>query len=108
MATATVEEESSIAVTIRTCIRAYIEDGNACSDLLEREIVPFGHFSFVGWEHSFLTLTVLLAGVCPNYQSPIIPNVCVQYYAEKLVAPLIKQNIPIVSTIKARFYYNHK
>ena len=101
MATATtVEEESSIAVTIRTCIRAYIEDGNACSDLLEREIVPFGHFSFVSWEHSSLTLTVLLAGVCPNCQSPILRNVCVQHYATEVVAPLIEGKFPIVGRIK--------
>ena len=73
MATAaTIDEESSIAVTICTCIRAYIEDGNTCSDLLEREIVLFGHFSFVGWEHIYLTLTVLLAGVCSNCQSCIM------------------------------------
>ena len=89
MATATVEEESSIAVTIRTCICAYIEDGNVCSDLLEREILPFGHFSFVGWEHSFLTLTILLEGACPNCQSSILRNVCVHHYATEVVAPLI-------------------
>ena len=63
--------------------------------------MPFGHLLFVDWEHKLLTLTILLAGVYLNFQTSVLRNVCVQYYADIVVDPLIKCKFPIVSTTKA-------
>ena len=90
-------EESPIAITLRNVLRACIEDGNACSDLIERDVAPFEHISFVEWEHSTKTLRILVAGVCPNCQSSIMRNVCVTHFTAKEICPLIQAKFPIVA-----------
>ena len=90
-------EESPIAITLRNVLRAYIEDGNACSDLIERDVAPFEHISFVEWEHSTKTLRILVARVCPNCQSSIMRNVCVTHFTAEEICPLIQAKFPIVA-----------
>ena len=94
-------EQLALAVTLRSVLKWYIDEGNACFNIIGTNTVLFGHLSFVDWERKSLTLTILLAGVCPNYQTSVLRNVCGQHYVETVVDHLIKRKFPIVSTTKA-------
>ena len=42
-------------------------------------------------------------GVCPNCQSSVLRNVCVQHYCRDVVRPLIKRKFPQVAFVEALF-----
>ena len=63
-------EDSPITLTARNVLASYIHNGQAYSDIIEIDTVCFGRFTFVRWEHSSRSLTVLLVGV------PKLPKVC--------------------------------
>ena len=94
-------ERSPITLTTRNVPASYINDGHASSDIIETDTACFIRFSFLRWEHSSQTLTVLLVGVCPNCQSYVLHNMCVQHYYRDVVRPLIDETNPQVTTVKA-------
>ena len=58
-------KSSGVNDIVESVIKAFIDDGNLSSNILEGGVPLYDHISFFGWEPTSLAVIILLTGKSP-------------------------------------------
>ena len=104
MSTSSTNQRTNPTSTLRRIVKAYIDNGNLSSQIMEDGCPLFQHYSFFGYNADTSTVRILLTGKSPADEDTlggnVHRNVINTQYCAAIVCPIIKEKFPRVRDVE--------